>query len=141
MSMEIYVLSDKRLASIADWQKAIEAEGFGLRLDTSRPFEDLSGHLPAEIGESHAGFECDHCDAGELMDEDPSVDYGRRWKRALAFRWGGDMHACLGVFVAATAYARATGGVVLECEENKVITPQESLAIARDIAQHVRTTE
>jgi len=41
MSIEIFVLSDKRLGTIAEWQQAIASEGFDLRLDTSRPFEDL----------------------------------------------------------------------------------------------------
>jgi hypothetical protein len=138
MSMEMYVLSDKGLGSIADWQRAIEAEGFGLRLDTEREFDALGGHLPAHLGEQHAGFECDHWDAGELMDEDPSVDYGRRWKHALAFRWGGDLYACLGASIAATAYARATDGVVLDCEENRILTPPEALEITRLIEQDVR---
>jgi len=47
MSIEIFVLSDRRLGTIEEWQKAIDAEGFDLRLDVSRPIEDLSGYLPA----------------------------------------------------------------------------------------------
>jgi hypothetical protein len=54
---QIFVLSDRRLGAIAEWQQAIDAEGFDLRL-----FEDLSGHLPAHRGEQHAGFECGHWD-------------------------------------------------------------------------------
>src|SRR5262249_34404343 len=61
-------LSDRRLSSIADWQQAIDREGFDLRLDTSRPFAALSGHLPAHRGGEHAGFECDHWDAAETID-------------------------------------------------------------------------
>ena len=68
MSMEIYVLSDRRLASLSDWQEAIEAEGFGLQLATGRSLDDLRGHLPAQLGDEHAGFECDHWDAGGLME-------------------------------------------------------------------------
>lgn len=33
MSMEIHVLSDRRLPSVAAWQQAIDAEGFDLKLD------------------------------------------------------------------------------------------------------------
>ena len=55
MSMEIYVLSDRRLASLSDWQEAIEAEGFGLQLATGRSLDDLRGHLPAQLsGNEHA---------------------------------------------------------------------------------------
>ena len=80
MSIEIYALSDRRLTSIADWQQAIDREGFNLRLDSSRPFEDLSGHLPAQRGSQHAGFECDHWDAAEIIDGYGDFDFGRRWK-------------------------------------------------------------
>jgi hypothetical protein len=135
MSIEIYVLSDRRLASLADWQQAIEAEGFGLRLGTQRPFDDLHGHLAAQLGNEHAGFECDHWDAGGLIY--PELDYGHRWEHALAFRFGGDLHACLGAYMAATAYARATGGVVLECEELQLLPPQQALETTRAIQQFV----
>ena len=40
MSIEIFVLSDRKLGSIAEWQRAIDREGFDLKLDTSRPIED-----------------------------------------------------------------------------------------------------
>jgi hypothetical protein len=137
MSMEIYVLSDRRLASFSDWQEAIEAEGFGLKLSTERSLDDLRGHLPAQLGDEHAGFECDHWDADALMEGYPGLDYGHRWQHALAFRFGGDVHACLGAYMAATAYARATAGIVLECEELQLLVPQQALATARAIEQFV----
>ena len=90
MSIEIFVLSDRRLGSIADWQQAIDAEGFDLRLDTSRPFEALSGHLPAQRGAQHAGFECDHWDPHDIIDSYEHIDFGHPWTQTLAFRFGGD---------------------------------------------------
>ena len=39
--------------------------------------------------------------------------------------------------MAATAYARATGGVVLECEELQLLMPQQALTTARAIEQFV----
>src|SRR5437763_1035537 len=105
MSMEIYVLSNMRLASIDDWQQAIDAEGFGLRLSADTPFEAVRGHLPAWWGDKQAGFECDHWEASELMHEHPEINFGRRWAHALAFRWGADLYACQGANMAATAYA------------------------------------
>lgn len=43
MSMELFVLSDRRLASIAEGQRAINAESFPLRLSPETPFEELDG--------------------------------------------------------------------------------------------------
>ncbi len=35
MSMELYVLSDRSLTSIAEWQLAIDSSGFPLRLSAA----------------------------------------------------------------------------------------------------------
>src|SRR5215470_4328594 len=135
MSIEIFVMSDRRLSSIAECQKAIEQEGFNLRLDVSRPFEALHGHLPEWRGSEPAGFECDHWDPADLLDNDDlaDVDFGHRWTQTLAFRFGGDFLALWGAFVAATAYARATGGVVFEGESGEILTADKSAEIVRDI--------
>ena len=135
MSIEIFVMSDRRLGSIAEWQKAIEQEGFNLRLDDSRPFASIGGHLPAWRGSDPAGFECDHWDPADLLDDDDlaDIDFRRRWTQTLAFRFGGDFLALWGAFVAATAYARATGGVVFDGEGGEVLTPDKAAEIARDV--------
>jgi len=66
--MELFVLSDRQLASIAEWQQAIAAEGFPLLLSTEIPFEALDGFLPAQLGEKPTGFECSHWDPRNLID-------------------------------------------------------------------------
>jgi hypothetical protein len=137
MSIEIYALSDRRLASIAEWQQAIDREGFALRLDTSRPFEGLSGHLPAHRGGQHAGFECDHWDAAELIDGYNDIEFGHRWTENLAFRFGGDDFALWGAYAAATAYARATDGVVFDSESGTVLQPDKAAEIARGIERNL----
>ena len=135
MSIEIFVMSDRRLASIAEWQRAIEQEGFNLRLDASRPLEAIRGHLPAWRGSEAAGFECDHWDPADLLDDDDlaDIDFRRRWTQTLAFRFGGDFLELWGAFAAATAYARATGGVVFDSEAGEVLTPDKAAEIVRDI--------
>jgi hypothetical protein len=135
MSIEIFVMSDRRLGSMAEWQAAIEQEGFDLRLDASRPFEALRGHLPAWRGSELAGFECDHWEAADILDNADlaEIDFGRRWAQTLAFRFGGDFLALWGAFAAATAYARATGGVVFDGESGEVHTPEKAAEIVREI--------
>jgi len=135
MSIEIFVMSDRRLSSIAEWQKAIEQEGFDLRLDDSRPLASIGGHLPAWRGSEPAGFECDHSDPADLLDNDDlaDIDFHRRWTQTLAFRFGDDFLALWGAFAAATAYARATGGVVFDGEGGEILTPDKAAEITRDV--------
>lgn len=133
MSMEIFVFSDRAVGSIDEWQAAIEAEGFALRIDKGRPFEALSGFLPMQLGSRNAGCECDHFDAGEIMDSYDDVEFGRRWRRALAFRWGGEMDECLCAYMAAAAYARATEGCVFDVQEGRVLTAREAANVAREL--------
>jgi hypothetical protein len=71
----------------------------------------------------------------------PDIDYGHRWKYALAFRWGGDFYALLGASIAAAAYATARQGVVLDCEENRILTAQQALEAARSDQRVVRDWE
>jgi hypothetical protein len=139
MSIEIFVLSDRRLSSIGEWQRAIDTAGFNLKLDTSRPFEALSGHLPAHRGGEHAGFECDHWNPKDVMDEEycGAIDFGRPWTQALAFRFGGDFHALWGAYAAAAAYASATAGVVFDSESGEVLPPDAAVDAARDIERNL----
>jgi len=133
MSIEIFVLSDRKLGSIAEWQQAIDAEGFDLKLDTSRPIEALNGHLPAQRGEQFAGFECDPCDPAEILDLYDDIDFGRRWTHCLALRFGGDFYALWGADAAAAAYARATDGVVFDSESGEVWQPDQAVEMTRQL--------
>jgi hypothetical protein len=126
MSMEIYVLSNKRLPSIAAWQQALDREGFDLVLDAGRPFARLQGHLPATWRGRPAGFECDHWNPDDVLKGSRQTKFEGDWKYCLAFRWGADPRACLGVYMAAAAYAKATDGVVFDCDTSKVLTPQQA---------------
>jgi hypothetical protein len=77
MSMEIYVLSDVRLTSIADWQRAIDAEGFALTLSNARPFAELRHFLPIQMAGTQTGFECDHWDPRDILQGYSDVRFDR----------------------------------------------------------------
>ena len=133
MSMETYVLSNKQLSSMTEWQGAIDAAGFRLTLSTERPLSELTGFLPVRVSDVETGFECSHWDPQAIADCGPEPRMNRNWQYCLAFRWGGDLRALLAASMAAAAYAAATGGVVFDCEEARTLDPQEALQMARDI--------
>src|SRR5262249_27231339 len=134
MAMELFVLSDRRLRSIAEWQHVIDAEEFPLRLSTQTPFEALDGILPVSLGDHSTDFECAHWDAPELMADYAELDFGHPWTEALAFRWGGSsFYSTPAAYMAGAAYAKATAGVVFDCEQGKILTSQHAVQAARDL--------
>ena len=141
MSMELYVFSDQRLHSIRAWQRAIDAQGFPLQLSDHVPFAALHGALPVQVRSKSTAFECDHWNASEYMAESPNVDYGRRWKYALAFRWGADAYAGAAAYLAGSAYAQATGGVLLDCEQGKIISAKRAAKIGFDLERSIPMIE
>ena len=140
MSIEISVLSDRQLASTAEWQQAIEAEGFPLRLDPTVKLDEARGFFPAHFGEKPTGFECYRDDPIEMIESYPDIDFGHRWAYALGLRIGGDYDELRAAFMAATAYARATGGVVWDGESGEVMSPDRAGEVVREIDTHAPTS-
>ena len=57
MSMEVFVLSDKRLGSIAEWQQAIDVAGFALTLDGRRALRYIARPPASAVARPRGGFE------------------------------------------------------------------------------------
>lgn len=131
MAMELWVLSDKQLGSIAEWQAAIDAEGFPLILSDERPLEKINGFLPASLRGQPTGFECNHWPAAEFMRDMSTVDFGHAWKHVLALRWRGNFDELRAAWIAGSVYARATVGIVLDDQEGKIRNAAEAVETAR----------
>ena len=132
MSMELHVFSDRQLGSIAEWQLAIDTEGFPLQLAAEVDLASAEGLVPAILDGRQTGFECFHDDAAEALDNLNKKYFDRRWRFALGLRWlGSRMDEFYAAWMAATAYARATEGVVFDYEESRVFQPQEAVELIR----------
>jgi len=129
--MQICVLTDSQLSSTAEWQKAIYAEGFPLRLSNPEPNRNLAVHLRDE----ETSIEYGVYDFGELKDTCKAVNFGHGWKYVIAFTWSSDFAEEIAAWMAATAYARATNGVIFDEQEGKILSPEEALKIAHDTEQ------
>lgn len=130
MAMEIFVLSDRELISVAEWQAAIDAEGYVLRLASDIEVDVHSGFLPAHLRGEPTGFECNRFAADEFMSEMRDVDFGHDWKYGLGFRWRGDFNEMRAAWIAASAYAKAADGVVFDDQEGIVRTAAEAMNVA-----------
>jgi hypothetical protein len=141
MAMELFVLSDRQLESIGAWQAAIDAEKFPLRLNDDRPLDVLKGFLPVLLRGIRTGFECGHWSAEVFIRGRPDVNFGHKWGYVLTFRWGGDLNQLQSAWMAAAAYAKATGGIVFDDEEGKVHTTAEALEMVKDIERGIPIAE
>lgn len=138
MSMELWIFSDRQLGSVAQWQAAVDAESYPLRLSTEAQFEQLSGFFPMQLRGELTGFECYHDDAAELMSAMSDVNFGREWKHALGFRWlGSKISELRAAWMAATAYAQATDGVILDDQEMRLRNATEARDVIRDVEQEM----
>jgi hypothetical protein len=141
MSMQISVLSDRQLNSVAEWQQAIDAESFPLRMSYDRPLVQLGGFMPAYLGKRRTGFDCRQRSARDITVVYPKINFGHAWKYGMAFIWGADIDELQAVWMAAAAYARATEGVVFDEQEGKVLGPEEAIQVVRDIEQNMPNVE
>jgi hypothetical protein len=136
MSMELRIFSDRRLSAIGEWQNAIAAEAFPLQLSAETSLDAVNGFLPSHLRGKLTGFECN-----EVMAEYPRVNFGQDWKYVLALRWlGSKRDEMLAAWMAATAYARATEGIVFDELDGKIRTASQALEIVRDLEsddQHI----
>jgi hypothetical protein len=141
MAMEMWVFSNRRVESIAEWQRAIDSENYPLKLSIETPFEDLKGFLPATLYEEATGFECDHRPAEEfiryMQREMPDLNLGHDWEFVLAFRWRGDLDELLAAWMAAAAYASATDGIILDDQEAKIRTAAEAIEGVWDLVHQL----
>lgn len=136
MSMELWVFSDKQLRTIAEWQLAIDAEGYPLALSDEILFEQLKGFLPMHLRAELTGFECYHDDAAEMIRENPDIDFGHAWKYLLGFRWlGSKVSELRAAWMAGTAYAQATDGVIFDDQEGKLRKAAQAREVVRDVEQ------
>jgi hypothetical protein len=141
MAMELFVLSDQQLPSITEWQVAIDGEGYPLRLDGDKPIEALKGFLPARLRDIKTGFECNPSPADEFMSEMSGVNFDHAWKHVLSFRWGGNLNQVPAVWMAATAYAKATGGVVFDEEAGVTRSAADARTVVEQIERELPEME
>jgi hypothetical protein len=113
MARELFVFSDKRPDTVAEWNATLADIGFDVVIDAGR-VADLSGSQPTKLRGHDVWIEYDHFDAAKFFEDQDYVKKERDWKYLLAFRWGSDIYAHPAVFMVAAAYAKATDGVVLD---------------------------
>jgi len=138
---EIFVLSNSQVSSIAEWQQAIDKEGFALRLSTSGLFDEMNGHVQARLGHEDAGFECGQLDSAELLTRYSDVDFGHAWKFVRTFRSSSTLKSNIASWIGAATFANVTGGKVFDPQEGKLYAPEEVLSPLREAESNILQIE
>jgi hypothetical protein len=137
----LFVFFDRQLGSVAEWQQAIDKEGFAIRLSTSDLSDEMSGHVPARLGYDDAGFACDQADSTTLMARYPDVDFRHAWRCVRAFRSGPDLKSNVASWIGAVIFAKITGGKVFDPRDRKLYAPEEVLSSLREIERDILQVE
>ncbi|WP_379040054.1 hypothetical protein [Methylobacterium marchantiae] len=134
---------------MGEWQAAIDALGFDLKLDGTADdlVEELLGHLPAAWREVEAGFEC-YVNGEEgtldLVESNDGFDFGGPWTCSLEMSYAQEP-SIAGTMMAGAAYAQATGGILWEAEGGEILTADAAVAMAHrtaiDIAHSLTGTD
>jgi hypothetical protein len=131
MTMELYALCARPIADVSEWQSALDACGFDLRLRAEKIPPASKGHLPAVWRGHEAGFECGSMSVSELRDDYSDVDLGGPWACVYAFYFA-TYASCAGALMAAAACVRVTDGVAYDPQENRLMTAEQVVRCARD---------
>jgi hypothetical protein len=132
--MELRLLSDKRITTIAEWQRAIDDEAFPLQLSEQASLDTIKGFLPSRLRGKLTGFEYSEFNANEIKSEYPGANFGHDWRYALGLRWlGSKRDEMLAAWMAAAAYARVTDGIIFDELDVKIRTASQALEIVRDL--------
>jgi hypothetical protein len=137
MSLELYILSPRRLRSIQEWQGAVDKYSFPLRFQPDTDFDKTSGFLPLRLRDRRSGFECDHWSIDDIRDT-CGVPIDPRFKHVLAFRWGGNCDELISVTQASAAYSVATDGLIFDCQEGDFVSNEKSIEAAKTIEEQVK---
>jgi len=132
MSMEIYVLSPRRLASMRKWQETAIDLLFPIKFSELLPLDDVRGFLPVSWKDRNTGFECDQWAVEDIQGTYKDVKIDQSFTCALAFRWGADFNELVAALQAAASYAVATDGMVFDCETGKIYSAAHAVKIARE---------
>jgi hypothetical protein len=141
MSTQICVFSDSQLSSIGHWQRSIDAEGFLLRFSSSQTFDKHGGTLTALLREEPVSIQYRMRRAVDMIKFYTEINFVHDWKYVLALPWISGCDELDAAWIAATAYARATSGVVFDPQESKLFDPEEARKVIEEMERTLPEAE
>ena len=134
MSVDTFViLSDERLPSVAEWQRALDQAGVDIRLDDVDDLRQHSGYLPARFNGADSGFEWSYGIVDEVFGERPDGAGGRG--HAIDLVTHDDEQEAMCALYAAGVLARLTDGLFYDEDAGDFVPGDRAMEIAAEWAR------
>lgn len=134
MSMEIYLLTDATVPTTHAWQSAIDALGFDVRLLDDKPLQTKEVRLRAEYLKMPVLMEISRSSVAELRETFSRVAFPEHIAHVHILRWSISFEGTIAAYQAAAAYVGLVKGLMIDSEEGKLKTPDQTIELARGMA-------
>src|SRR3954452_7119213 len=132
MSMETHVFFRGKLPTKSALSRAMKELGFPFSITPSAgSLEQQSGFMPMKRRGEETGVEFDVYNDRSSVEEFADVGVDAAFERRASLRWGGDFQVAGAGMSAAAALAKLMNGVVFDEAEDKLLSADDAIALAR----------
>jgi hypothetical protein len=138
MSMETHVFFRGKLPTKAVLSRTMRELGFPFSITPSTgSLERQSGFMPMKRRGEETGVEFDVYNDHSSVEEFADVGVDAGFERRASLRWGGDFQEAVAGMSAAAALAKLMSGVVFDEAEDKLLSADDAIALARKNLQEL----
>ena len=138
MSMETHVFFRGKLPTKAALSRAMKELGFPFSITPSTgSLEQQSGFMPMKRRGEETGVEFDVYSDHAAVEEFADVGVDAGFERRASLRWGGDFQEAVAGMSAAAALAKLMNGVVFDEAEDRLLSADDAIAVARKNLQEL----
>src|SRR5262245_59289471 len=142
MSMETHVFFRGKLPSKAALSRAMKELGFPFSITPATgSLEAQQGFMPMKLRGEDTGVEFDVFGDRVAVEEFADVGVDASFERRASLRWGGDFQEAVAGMCAAAALAKLVDGVVFDEAEDRLLSVDDAIAVARQNLQRLLQPE
>jgi hypothetical protein len=142
MSMETHVFFRGKLPSKAALSRAMKELGFPFSITPATgSLEAQKGFMPMKLRGEETGVEFDVFGDRVAVEEFADVGVDASFERRASLRWGGDFAEAVAGMCVAAALAKLVDGVVFDEAEDRLLSVDDAIAVARQNLQRLLQPE
>ncbi len=132
MSMETHVFFRGKLPSKAALSRAMKELGLPFSITPATgSLEAQEGFMPMKLRGEETGVEFDVYGDHAAVEEFADAGVDQSFERRASLRWGGDFEEAVSGMCIAAALAKLVGGVVFDEAEDRLLSVDDAIAVAR----------